>query len=259
MTRPGKVHLVGAGPGDPDLLTVKAERLIRAADVVVYDRLVGEGVLGLIPAGTMRVFVGKESGHHILPQERINDLLLSLARAGRQVVRLKGGDPYIFGRGGEEALFLVRHGVAVEVVPGVSAASGIGALAGIPLTHRGLASSVRFVTGHARENGRLDLDWQGLADPDCTLVIYMGLTTAPTIAAQLIAAGRPAATPVALIENGTTEAERRIIATLADLPQAIERHGLKPPTLILIGKVVGLAAELGAAEDGPAADAVKHG
>jgi uroporphyrin-III C-methyltransferase len=260
MSKTGMVHLVGAGPGDPDLLTVRALNLIQAADVVVYDRLVGQRILDLIPSGTMRVFVGKESGYHIMPQHEINELLLSLAKAGRKVVRLKGGDPYIFGRGAEEAMELARAGIAFETVPGVSAASGIGAQLGVPLTHRGLATSVRFVTGHLKEDGDLQLDWRSLADPACTLVIYMGLTAAPQISAELMKAGLDGATPVALVENGTTADERHHFTTLKDFPQAIKQFAFVPPTLIVIGRVVSLAALLGKEEEDTAAVAAEgHG
>lgn len=255
------VHLVGAGPGDPDLLTVKAHRLIREADVVVYDRLVGQGVLDLIPAGTARISVGKESGHHLLPQDEINDLLASLARPGRKVVRLKGGDPFIFGRGGEEALHLVRHGIRVEIVPGITAAAGCAAAAGIPLTHRGLAHSVRLVTGHAREDGELELDWRSLADPDCTLVIYMGLATIAGVAGRLIDAGLPASTPAAAIERGTTPEQRAYVTTLGRLPEDIGGWDLKPPTLLVVGQVVTVTAELGCLHSLPAEPAAEkvHG
>lgn len=241
----GTVHLVGAGPGNPDFLTVKALRLIESADVVVYDRLVGEGILALVPAGTARICVGKESGRHLLPQDEINDLLVSLAKPGRRVVRLKGGDPFVFGRGGEEALHLMHHGIAVEVVPGVTAASGCSATAGIPLTHRGLATGVRLVTGHSRDDSELELDWKSLADPDCTLVIYMGLSTIGRVAERLMEAGLPPETPAAAIENGTTAAQRTCVSTLAALAVDVVSWNLKPPTLLMIGRVVSLAAELG--------------
>lgn len=240
----GCVYLVGAGPGDPDLLTLKAHKLISQADAVVYDRLVGEGVLALIPANAERVFVGKETGRHPVPQDEINEILVSLARRCRRVVRLKGGDPTVFGRGGEEALYLARHGVACEVVPGISAAVGCAAAAGIPLTHRGLANSVRFLTGHLQNNGKLDLDWDLLADPNCTLVIYMGLGALPVIAESLIKAGLSAQTPACAIENGTTPQQRVITAPLAQLPEKATAAGLKPPTLIVIGEVVGLVPAL---------------
>ena len=186
-----RVYLVGAGPGDPDLLTVKALRLLRLADVVVFDRLVSDAILDLVPPGTARVFAGKQAGYHHMRQDDINDLLLRLARAGRTVVRLKGGDPFIFGRGSEEAEHLARHNIAFEVVPGITAAAGCSAYAGIPLTHRGLADSVRFVTGHGQDEAGPERDWAALADPDTTLVIYMGLRRLPVIVAGLLAGGLP--------------------------------------------------------------------
>lgn len=237
------VHLVGAGPGDPDLLTVKALRLIQSADVVVYDRLVGDGILDLIPAGTTRISVGKEKGRHLLPQEQINDLLVSLARPGRRVVRLKGGDPYVFGRGGEEALYLAGYGIATEVVPGITAAAGCAAASGIPLTHREVARSVRLVTGHLRDDQTLDLNWERLADPSCTLVVYMGVGTAGPMADGLIAAGLDPATPVAVVEKGTTAAQRVLRGTLGALEADVVRWQVEPPALLIIGRVVALAAE----------------
>jgi uroporphyrin-III C-methyltransferase len=242
------VYLVGAGPGDPDLLTVKALRLIQSADVVVYDRLVGDGILDLIPPGTTRISVGKAKGHHLLPQDQINDLLVSLARPGRRVVRLKGGDPYVFGRGAEEALYLAGYGIATEVVPGITAAAGCAAATGIPLTHREVARSVRLVTGHLRDDQSLDLDWQRLADPSCTLVVYMGVGTAGPMADGLIAAGLDPATPVAVVEKGTTPAQRVLRGILGDLEADVARWQVEPPSLLIIGRVVGLAAESEIAE-----------
>jgi uroporphyrin-III C-methyltransferase/precorrin-2 dehydrogenase/sirohydrochlorin ferrochelatase/uroporphyrin-III C-methyltransferase len=239
------VYLVGAGPGDPDLLTVKALRLIENAEVVVYDRLVGKGIVDRIPTGTMRIFVGKETGRHHIPQDEINELLVNLARAGRGVVRLKGGDPYIFGRGGEEALHLARNGIPFEVVPGLSSASGCSASVGIPLTHRGLATSVRLVTGHARDDKELELDWKSLGDPDCTLVIYMGLGKAEEICRNLIANGLSPDTQVAAIENGTLLDERINVTTLGKLPASMASLDFKPPTILIIGRVVELASILG--------------
>ena len=238
-----KVYLVGAGPGDPELLTVKAQRLIGAADVVVYDRLVSADVLAMIPSGTARIFVGKATGCHTIVQDEINALLVKLARAGRTVVRLKGGDPFIFGRGSEEAEYLVSHGIHFEVVPGITAASGCASAAGIPLTHRGVATGVRFVTGHCRDDRELDLDWDSLADPQTTLVVYMGLANLARISSRLIAAGLAPDTPAAAIARGTTDAQRSCRTTLAEVATAVSAAGLEPPTLILIGRVVGLAED----------------
>ena len=236
----GMVHLVGAGPGDPDLLTLKAHRLLQRADVVVYDRLVSADVLALARRDAERVDVGKSRANHCMPQAEINDRLVALARAGKSVVRLKGGDPFVFGRGGEEVEALVKAGVAVEVVPGVTAALGCAASAGIPLTHRDHAQACVFVTGHLKD-GTVDLDWQMLARPRQTVVIYMGAEALAVIASQLIAHGLPAATPVALIENGTTDRERRVVGTLATIERQAMRAHLQGPTLCMVGKVVGLA------------------
>ena len=238
------VYLVGAGPGDPDLLTVKARRLLLEADVVVYDRLVSPAILDIIPPGASRIYVGKASGRHSMPQEEINDLLLTLARKGHRVVRLKGGDPFVFGRGSEEARHLARHGIRFEVVPGITSAAACSAYAGIPLSHRGLARGVRFITGHCRADQPLDLDWQGLADARTTLVIYMGLANLAQIRAGLLDAGMDPATPAAFVENGTTPRQRRVLSTLDALQRDCERHGVQPPALIIIGAVVNFAEEL---------------
>lgn len=240
---PPLIHLVGAGPGDPELLTIKALRLIQSADVVVYDRLVGSGILDLIPAGTTRISVGKETGHHLLPQDEINDLLVSLARPGRRVVRLKGGDPFVFGRGGEEALYLARYGIAVEVVPGITAAAGCAADAGIPLTHRDVARGVRLITGHFSEDRDLELDWQRLADPGCTLVVYMGLATIGLIAEGLMGAGLSGDTPVALVERGTSGVSRTLYGMLKGIEADVRRWDVRPPTVIIIGRVVALGRD----------------
>jgi uroporphyrin-III C-methyltransferase len=242
------VYLVGAGPGDPELLTVKAARLLERADAVVYDRLVGDGVLDLVPRGAMRVFVGKASSAHHLRQEEINDLLLRLARPGRVVVRLKGGDPFVFGRGSEEAAHLARHGVPFAVIPGITAAAGCAAAAGIPLTHRGVATGVRFLTGHCRAGAGLDLNWQSLADPRTTLVVYMGLANLPEICARLIAAGLPAETPAAAIASGTTPEEKVCAAPLSDLPERVRAAALEAPVLFIIGRVVEAVAWLSSVE-----------
>ena len=235
----GMVHLVGAGPGDPDLLTMKAHRLLQRADVVVYDRLVSAEVLAMARRDAERIYVGKRRGNHSQSQDEINARLVALARAGKSVVRLKGGDPLLFGRGGEEIGALAEAGVTVEVVPGITAALGCAASTGIPLTHRDHAQTCLFVTGH-RKDGRLDLDWPTLARPRQTVVIYMGLDALPTIAAQLVAHGLPASTPVALIENGTTDRERRVVGTLATIDAQAMRARLEGPTLCMVGEVVGL-------------------
>jgi uroporphyrin-III C-methyltransferase/precorrin-2 dehydrogenase/sirohydrochlorin ferrochelatase/uroporphyrin-III C-methyltransferase len=234
------VYLVGAGPGDPELLTVRAARLLGGADVVVYDRLVGSGVIDLVREGAARIYVGKARDAHHMTQDEINDLLVSLARPGRRVVRLKGGDPFVFGRGSEEADHLARHGIPFAVVPGITAAAGCAAAAGIPLTHRGFASGVRFVTGHCRAGAPLDLNWGSLADPDTTLVIYMGLANLEEIGGRLIAAGLPATTPAAAIANGTASDQRVCRATLADLAGRVREAGLASPVLVLVGRVVAL-------------------
>lgn len=235
------VFLVGAGPGDPELLTVRAARLLGEADVVVYDRLVSETILDLVPPGTGRIFMGKATGCRRELQDEINELLVRLARTGRTVVRLKGGDPFLFGRGSEEAEYLARHGIPYEVVPGITAASGCAAAAGIPLTHRGYATGVRFVTGHRRDGGVLDLNWSSLADPETTLVIYMGLASLPEICRELMAAGLPGSTPAAAIASGTTDRQRTCRGTLSDLPERIAEAGLKAPVLTVIGDVVRMA------------------
>jgi uroporphyrin-III C-methyltransferase len=241
MTRRGKVTLVGAGPGDPELLTVRAARLIAGAEVVVYDRLVGEAVLDLIAPSARRVDVGKATGRHSMPQDAINGLLVALGREGRHVVRLKGGDPFIFGRGGEEAEALAAAGIPFEVVPGITAAAGCAAAAGIPLTHRGVAESVRLVTGHRQDDGDLDLDWTSLADPRCTLVVYMGVASAERLAGSLRGAGLAGGTPVAIIERGTTPHQRTLFTTLDQLCADMARWQPKPPSLLIIGRVVDCA------------------
>ena len=241
----GRVFIVGAGPGDPDLLTVKALRLLRAADVIVFDRLVSQEILDLIPAGTARVFAGKMARNHHMPQSDINALLATLAASGRMVVRLKGGDPYLFCRGGEEALHLAAQDIPFEVVPGVTSASGCSAAAGIPLTHRDFAHRVQLITGHAKENEPLALDWAKLAEPDATLVIYMGRTNIGRISAELIRHGLPPDTPAAAVVNGTRADQLTISANLSDLPGAMRHLDRAAPTLIFIGKVAALADQLG--------------
>lgn len=244
----GRVSIVGAGPGDPELLTLKALRRLGEADVVVYDRLVSKEILAFIPRGTMRIFAGKSCKQHTMTQTEINALLVALAQKGKHVVRLKGGDPFMFGRGGEEAEYLASHGVEFEIIPGITSANGCSAYGGIPLTHRGLATGVRYLTGHRMEDslpgGKLELDWRGLADPNTTLVVYMGLANIGVITTQLIRHGLNTFTPVAAIEQGTTNAQRRIISNLKDLVQDIENAKLEAPTLLIIGRVVNLAGRL---------------
>jgi uroporphyrin-III C-methyltransferase len=235
----GTVAIVGAGPGDPGLITVRGLDLLRRADVVVYDRLVNPKLLDEARPGTRSVYAGKACGRHALPQAEINALLIAEARAGQRVVRLKGGDSFVFGRGGEEALALAEAGIAFEVVPGVTSAVAVPAAAGIPLTHRGLASSFAVVTGHQAVGGEPSVDWGRLAGVD-TLVILMGLAALPEIVSALIAHGRDPETPAALIERGTTEAQRTITATLATLATAAATARLDPPVIAVIGDVVAL-------------------
>lgn len=239
----GHVALVGAGPGDPELLTLRAARLIGQARVLVVDHLVSDGVLELARPGAELIYVGKESGHHTLPQEEINALLVRLGREGRQVVRLKGGDPYIFGRGGEEVEALLEAGISFEVVPGITAACGASAYAGIPLTHRDHARSVVFATGHRRA-GQDALDWSVLARPQQTAVIYMGVGQLAAHCAALIDHGRGAATPAALVENATSPRQRVVTGTLETLPAIAAQAGIRPPALLIVGEVVSLAGRL---------------
>ncbi|EPZ16711.1 uroporphyrin-III C-methyltransferase [Thauera terpenica 58Eu] len=256
---PGHVYLVGAGPGDPELLTLRGARLVAGADVVVYDNLVAPALLDLAPAAAERIYVGKKAADHSLPQEAINALLVRLAQAGKSVVRLKGGDPFIFGRGGEEMEDLLEAGITVEVVPGVTAAAGVAAYAGIPLTHRDHAHSVVFTTGFLKD-GALDLDWPLLAHRGQTLVIYMGVSRLAEICAQLVAHGLPATTPVAVIERGTTHAQRIVKAELATLADEVLRAGIRPPSLTIVGDVVKLYPRLSwfQPEAPPAASPLPH-
>ncbi|MFM5838445.1 siroheme synthase CysG [Aeromonas rivipollensis] len=237
----GEVILVGAGPGDPGLLTLHALRQMQQADVVVYDRLVSDEVIALVRRDARRIFVGKQAGNHCVPQEGINQLLLDEAKKGQRVVRLKGGDPFIFGRGGEELETLVGSGMSFQVVPGITAASGCAAYAGIPLTHRDHAQSVRFVTAHGK-GGAQDLDWPLLAKDKQTLVFYMGLSSCAVIREQLLAHGKQGNTPVALIERGTQPSQRVIRGTLDELPALAV--GVESPALIMVGSVVTLADKL---------------
>jgi uroporphyrin-III C-methyltransferase/precorrin-2 dehydrogenase/sirohydrochlorin ferrochelatase len=236
-----KVALVGAGPGDPELLTLRAARLIGEADIVFADRLVGKGVMDLIPASAETVYVGKSKGEHSVPQEEIHRRMIEAARSGKRVVRLKGGDPFVFGRGGEEVEALRAAGIEVEVVPGISAALGIAAATQIPLTHRDMAQAVTFVTGHAALGKEPDLDWRSLARPNQTVVVFMGVGTADAIAARLIAAGRDPATPVAVVENGTRPNEVRAYGRLGEVSELIQSRGINGPALLIIGEVAALA------------------
>ena len=241
--RDGAVYLVGAGPGDPELLTLRAARLLGKADAVVYDHLVGDGILDLANTAAQRIYVGKQMSCHSVPQDGINALLVRLAKQGKQVVRLKGGDPFIFGRGGEEVEVLAAEGIRFEVVPGITAASGVASYAGIPLTHRDYAQSCVFATGHLKNDG-LNLDWEVLAHARQTVVIYMGLGTLPEICRQLIAHGRAAGIPVAVVEQGTTCAQRVVTGTLASIADRVAAMGCKSPCLVIIGEVVALHENL---------------
>jgi uroporphyrin-III C-methyltransferase len=240
---PGRVYLVGAGPGDPELLTLRAVRVLRQADVVVYDHLVAPEVLDFIPAHAERIYAGKQRGNHVMPQPEISALLVQLSRAGRCVVRLKGGDPFIFGRGGEEIEALADEGLPFEVVPGITAACGVASYAGIPLTHRDHAQSCLFVTGHLKD-GTADLDWPTLVRPRQTVVIYMGLGGLAGICEQLIRYGQRADMPAAVVQQGTTVDQRVVTGTLADLAEHVAAAGLRSPCLVIVGEVVRLRDRL---------------
>ena len=242
-TQTGTVYLVGSGPGALDLLTLRAARLIGEADAVVHDHLIADGVLGLVRSDAQIICVGKKSSNHTVPQDELNLLLVRLAREGKKVVRLKGGDPFIFGRGGEEIETLFEFGISFEVVPGVTAAAGCAAYAGIPLTHRDHAQTVTFATGHLKD-GSVDLDWHALARPNQTVVFYMGIGGIGEICLQMIANGLPTTHPAAVVQNGSTERQRVLIADLATLPAKVGEAGITSPALIIVGTVVRLQEKL---------------
>jgi len=241
--RIGQVYLVGSGPGNPELLTLRAFKLLQLAEVVLYDHLVAPEIVALARSGAELIYVGKQRSHHSLPQPEINELLIRLARQGRHVLRLKGGDPFIFGRGGEELEALAAAGIAFEVVPGVTAATGVAAYAGIPLTHRDYAHACVFVTGHLKD-GTLDLNWEALARPQQTVVIYMGVRALAQLCDKLVAHGLGVDTAAALIEKATLANQRVVEGTLATLPALAARANVKPPALVVVGEVVRLRAKL---------------
>lgn len=238
LLKSGEVALVGSGPGDAELLTLRALRFIEQADITIYDRLVSDEILALLPEHTEKFYVGKEQAKHCVPQDKINQLLLEHAQLGKRVLRLKGGDPFIFGRGGEEAEYLLQNGVSCHICPGITAASGCTSYAGIPLTHRGVAQGCTFITGHMQNNGQLNLPWQSLVSKQQTVVFYMGINTLDKITEQLIHHGRAPETPAALIRKGTQSEQQVFRGQLSQLSHLVKQHNITPPTLIVIGEVV---------------------
>ena len=239
ISEQGEVYLVGAGPGDPDLLTFRALRLMQQADVVLYDRLIGDGILEMVRHEAERIYVGKMKNEHALPQEDISDMLVRLAKEGKRVLRLKGGDPFTFGRGGEEIQKLSEHGISFQVVPGITSANGASAYAGIPLTHRDHAQSCVFVTGHLKD-GKAHLDWHQLIQPNQTIAIYMGLSGLPLIAEALVQHGAQQDTPVAVIANATRANQQVVTGTLMNIAARTEQANIPSPAMIIVGTVVSL-------------------
>lgn len=239
----GEVALVGAGPGDADLLTIQAFRFIKQADIVIYDRLVSDEIMALLPHNCEKIYVGKKQAEHRVPQDGINELLVKHAKLGKKVLRLKGGDPFVFGRGSEEAIYALDNGIACHIVPGMTAASACTSYAGIPLTHRKVARSCTFITGNVQDNGALDLPWNALSDAEQTIVFYMGIKSLPIIIEQLANAGRDINTPAALIRKGTHADQQVVKGTLANLEALVIAHNIKPPSLIVIGNVIDVFSE----------------
>lgn len=247
----GKVWLVGAGPSDAGLFTLKGKQLLQQADVVVYDKLVGQGIMSMIPANTRKISVGKKAGHHPVPQEQINTILLQEALNGNRVVRLKGGDPFVFGRGGEELELLCERGIPFEIVPGVTSAVAVPAYHGIPVTHRDCCSSMHVITGHAKKNERADIDYEALVRLNGTLIFLMGVTAMPEICRGLVEAGMPQDMPAAILERGTTAHQRRVVSDVAHLPEEAERAKIQTPAVFIVGRVCSLAERFHWAEDRP--------
>lgn len=239
----GEVALVGSGPGDAELLTIRAVRFIEQAEIAIYDRLVSDEILALLPENCEQFYVGKEQAKHCVPQDQINQILVDHAKLGKKVLRLKGGDPFIFGRGGEEAEYLLQNGVSCHICPGITAASGCTSYSGIPLTHRGVAQGCTFITGHIQNNGQLNLPWEALTSKSQTIVFYMGINTLPKITEELVKHGRSADTPAALIRKGTQPEQQTYRGTVGSLSALVEQHNITPPTLIVIGDVVNQLTE----------------